>query len=273
MKRKEYRTLYGKIVYWVSRAGEDRPWLVFLPGLTADHRLFGRQIAAFRERYNCLVWDAPAHGQSRPFALKFTMDDLAEYLHGIFREEKIQKPVLTGQSLGGYIAQVYMELYPDDVSAFISIDSCPLHRSYYTKAELFLLKHTKGMYLAIPWKWLLCWGTAGTARTEYGRRLMRRMMMDYEKEAYCTLADYGYRIFAEAVETGRSYQIPCPALVLCGQKDRAGSARRYNARWEKRERGKITFCWVADAGHNANTDRPDTVNGEIEKFVRRIQNG
>jgi len=42
-----YKISYGEIVYWVDRAGADRPWLVFLPGLTADHRLFARQMAAF----------------------------------------------------------------------------------------------------------------------------------------------------------------------------------------------------------------------------------
>ena len=66
------------------------PWLVFLPGLTADHRLFNRQLSYFAETMNCFVWDAPAHGKSRPFALTFSMDDLATMLHDILCAEYIE---------------------------------------------------------------------------------------------------------------------------------------------------------------------------------------
>ena len=60
----------GQIHYWTAEA-PGRPWLVFLPGLTADRRLFDKQTQALSPRFNCLVWDAPAHGASRPFTLAF----------------------------------------------------------------------------------------------------------------------------------------------------------------------------------------------------------
>ena len=268
MLKKGCETPYGVIRYWICRAGENRPWLVFLPGLTADHRLFDGQVAELGKEYNCLVWDAPGHGTSRPFALKFSMEDLARYLRQIFTAEGIAGPVLVGQSLGGYIAQVYMEAYPGSVSGFISIDSCPLQRRYYTGLELALLKHTKGMYLSIPWRWLLRWGAAGCAVTEYGQKLMAQMMGEYNKREYCTLADHGYRIFAQAVEAGKAYAISCPVLLLCGERDRAGSAKRYNREWARRS--GYPLVWVPGAGHNANTDRIDFVNGQIGEFVQGL---
>ena len=62
MTGKTYETPCGTIRYWTN--GRDLPGvtLVFLPGLTADHRLFDKQLEAFREKYRVLVWDAPAHG-------------------------------------------------------------------------------------------------------------------------------------------------------------------------------------------------------------------
>ena len=43
MRQKSFDTGRGNIVYWVSDEPDvARPWLVFLPGLTADHRLKGR---------------------------------------------------------------------------------------------------------------------------------------------------------------------------------------------------------------------------------------
>ena len=150
MEERSYSTPQGTIRYWISRENPGKPWLVFLPGLTADHTLFEKQLEFFCSRCNCFVWDAPGHGLSRPFTLAFTMRDLAAYLHGIFDAEKISSPVLIGQSLGGYMSQVYMDRYPGEVSGFVSVDSCSMSRKYYTAWELALLRKTRGMYMSIP---------------------------------------------------------------------------------------------------------------------------
>ena len=45
MKEAIYETASGPIHYWISRPAADQGLaLVFLPGLTADHRLFDKQI-------------------------------------------------------------------------------------------------------------------------------------------------------------------------------------------------------------------------------------
>lgn len=119
-----FETELGNIHYWVNQIDIDKPTLIFLPGLSADHRLFDKQIEFFESKFNCIVWDAPAHGKSRPFILEFSMEDMATYLYKILQSEKIEKGILIGQSLGGYISQVFMEQYPNFASGFISIDSC-----------------------------------------------------------------------------------------------------------------------------------------------------
>lgn len=268
MEAKQHHTPLGEIHYWVSKPDTKKPWLVFLPGLSADHTLFEKQLEYFSAHYNCFVWDAPAHGLSRPFRLSFSMWDLADYLHGIFAAEGITAPVLIGQSLGGYISQAYMARYPGEASGFVSIDSCSLSRKYYTRWELALLKKTRGMYMSIPWKLLLEWGIAGTSTTKYGRQIMRKAWSAYGKEEYCDLADHGFRILAEAVESRPEYPVLCPALLLCGEKDNAGSAKSYNRRWTRQDGHKLV--WLKGAGHNSNTDAPDTVNQLIENFVIQL---
>lgn len=43
---------------------------------------------------------------------------------------------------------------------------------------------------------------------------------------------------------------------------------RYNRAWTKRT--GLPLKWIAGAGHNANTDAPDEVNGLIEEFVESL---
>ena len=53
MIEKTFETSHGSIHYWISLDGARKePELVFLPGLTADHRLFDKQIEFFEGKYN-----------------------------------------------------------------------------------------------------------------------------------------------------------------------------------------------------------------------------
>lgn len=273
MEKRSFAAGSGTVMYWVDATADDgAPWLVFLPGLTADHTLFANQMAYFSGKARCLVWDAPAHGESRPWPLDFTMDDYARILHQILQAEGITKPVLVGQSLGGYVAQAYIDLFPPEVAGFVSIDSAPLKRTYYPTWEVKFLRHTKGMYLSIPWKLLKWWGSHGAASTPQGWRNMRAFMDGYTKREYVDLAAHGYKMLADAVEAGpndgRRYDIDCPALLLCGERDNAGDVRPFNRRWAAGE--GIPLVWIPGAGHNSTVDAPAFVNARIEAFVEAL---
>ena len=270
MTGKTYETPCGTIRYWTNGRDPSGVTLVFLPGLTADHRLFDKQLEAFREKYRVLVWDAPAHGESWPFDLSFDLADKARWLNGILEREEIARPVIVGQSMGGYVGQMFSQLYPDRPAGFIAIDSAPLQREYVTAAELWLLKRMEPVYRRWPWGSLLKLGTEGVAESAYGRALMREMMMVYDgdRERYARIAGHGYRMLAEAMEADLPYELRCPALLICGEKDRAGSCVRYNRAWHRKT--GIPLAWVKGAGHNSNTDAPELVNGLIEAFLAKL---
>lgn len=268
MIEKTCETRCGTIHYWVNeRVGRGGVPLVFLPGLTADHRLFEKQIECFEDQYPVLVWDAPGHAASWPFDFSFDLTDKARWLDGILTREGVDAPVIVGQSMGGYVGQVFAQLFPEKLRGFIAIDSAPLQREYVTAAEIWLLKRMEPVYRRYPWKWLLKSGTNGVAVTDYGRKLMRDIMMTYDGDQarYAKLAGHGFRMLAEAMEADLPYAISCPALLICGERDRAGSCIRYNRAWHKKT--GIPIEWIRDAGHNSNTDQPETVNRLIDAFA------
>ena len=213
VQEKSFETDSGKVAYWVdASAGPTASWLVFLPGLTADHTLFDDQMAYFSGKANCLAWDAPAHGASRPYPLDFTMDDYARILRDIFQAERVNEPVLVGQSLGGYVSQSFIDLFPGEAAGFVSIDSSTLKRSYYPDWEVAFLRHTKAMYRSIPWPLLKPWGAVGAAATPQGRANMRSFMDGYERREYCDLTAFGYRALAD-LESCQLVAPDCAPLV------------------------------------------------------------
>lgn len=271
MIEKTYETPCGSIHYWINDIPDPGlPELVFLPGLTADHRLFDKQIKYFEEKTRVLVWDAPEHAASWPFASSFHLRDKACWLDGILKQEGIDEPIIVGQSMGGYVGQMYAQLFPEKLKGFISIDSAPLQREYVTAAEIWLLKRMEPIYRYYPWKALLKQGTNGVAASEYGRNLMREIMMVYDGDQarYARISGHGFQMLAEAMEADLPYEIRCPALLICGEKDHAGSCIRYNKAWHKKT--GIPIQWIKGAGHNANTDAPELVNRLIEEMLTSV---
>ena len=119
-------------------------------------------------------------------------------------------------------------------------------------------------------KLLLKSGTEGAATSDYGRNLMREMMLVYDgdQKRYAQIAGHGFRILAEAMEKNLPYALKCPALLICGTQDHAGSCIRYNKAWHRNT--EIPLMWIKGAGHNSNTDKPEQVNSLIEELVANI---
>ena len=94
------------------------------------------------------------------------------------------------------------------------------------------------------------------------------MVYDGDKKRYAQIAGHGFRILAEAMEKDLPYEIRCPALLICGKQDHAGSCIRYNKAWHKNT--GIPIKWIDGAGHNSNTDKPEIINALLEDFVKAL---
>ena len=271
MIEKTYQTSLGVIHYWRNQFEEtSKISLIFLPGLTADHRLFEKQTEYFKDKFGVFIWDAPGHALSYPFELNFNLFDKAKWLDEILKKERMENLVLIGQSMGGYLGQVYAELFPEKLKGLVTIGSPPLQRQYYRAIELWLLKKTEPICRVYPWKILLKSVAERVATTEYGRKLMLDMMMTYDndRKRYCSLIGHGYKILADAIEKKLAYEVKCPHIVICGKENRTGSCIRYLKTYEK-VTGK-PVQWINNAGHNSNTDQPEIINRLIDEFVKGI---
>ena len=266
---KTYNTPSGNILYRTNTLISERQTLVFLHGVGVDGRSFIPQIKAFKGIYNLLIWDMPAHGKSRPFPITFSLPDIATWLHDILALEGISNPILVAHSMGGFIAQCFIQQYPGKTGGFISIDSAPLQRRYLKTAELWSLDHTEALYRIFPWKLLLSLSAMGNAKSKYGQHVMYKMLSMFTKDEFCKLAGHDFKQIAAAYRADLPYQIDCPCLLICGKNDRTGIVKMTNKKWEKQT--GMPMKWINDAGHCANLDAPDEVNELIQSFAERIR--
>ena len=265
MLNKTVTSSRGKVYYKILRSSDkDAQVIFFLPGLIANHHLFDFQMEYFSKKYTVLVWDAPAHGQSRPYK-DYSYSNLSEDLKTILENEKIKKSIFVAQSAGGFTAQSFMAKYPERVQAMVLIGSSPYGKQYYTKSDLFWLRQTKWTVKLFPDKILRQTTAKLCGVTEIARKNMLTMLGDYNKKELRQLISLG---FLSLIPEIREIHMTCPTCLIVGQQDETGRVRKYNELWHKCE-GHPLYR-INNAGHNANVDQPNEVNQIIESFIAQI---
>ncbi|UVF02130.1 alpha/beta fold hydrolase [Streptococcus equinus] len=265
MKKMQINNPNGSIAYWKSDVFVlSRDTLFFLHGLTADHTMFEQQFLFFENDYNIIAWDAPAHGESRPY-VSFTYGEAANAIKTILTECGISQVILIGQSMGGFISQAFIRRYPEMVKAFVSIDSSP-YGNYYSKSDMWWLHQIEWMAKLFPEKLLKSSIVKQNTITKWGRENMATMIAKYDKTELCHLMGIGYAGF---LEDNQELSIPCPTLLIVGEKDTTGKVKAYNREWSKRTGFRLV--WIADSAHNSNVDNPVTVNKQIAAFLNTLR--
>lgn len=226
--------------------------------------MFQEQMGYFFDKYNLVLWDAPAHGKSRPFE-GFTYEKAANIIKQIFEKSNIPQAVFVGQSMGGFITQAVIKRFPAIVKAFVAIDSTPYGNSYYSKSDVFWLKQIEWMAYLCPLGWLKKAVAKQVSETSNTYNNMLSMLSVYDKKELCYLMGIGYAGF---LDDNCNLDISCPVLLLLGEKDRTGKVKLYNKMWSKQTGYDLII--VENAGHNSNVDNPVVVNQKIEKFVEGL---
>ncbi len=97
--------------------------VVLLHGFGENSNIFKYQIEFLKEDYTVIVPDLPGSGMSALPAEEMTMELLADFVHEILLQEKMQKVILLGHSMGGYATLAFAERYRDELLAFGLIHS------------------------------------------------------------------------------------------------------------------------------------------------------
>ncbi len=255
----------GRVFYWLSDIIDPtRDTIFFMHGMTADHTMFEKQIDAFKEGCNLVLWDAPAHGESRPYE-GFSFSDAVNCITRILDENRIDKVILVGQSLGGYFAQAFIKNHPERVKGFVSIGSTPFGIKYYSNFDKWILKQIEWMAKLYPLKAMRKAIAKQVSVTQAAYDNMLKMLEPYGKNELCHLMGLGYSAF---LNENCDIRIPCPVLLTVGKHDKTGKVRSYNKQWAQ-DTG-FPLIQIPDAAHNANVDNPDFVNNCILDFIKGL---
>ncbi len=107
----------------VEVSGQGRP-MILIPGLSCSGEVWSNTVSHYKDRYECHVLTlAGFAGQPRlegPF-LEKVRQDLAAYI----RTHQLNRPIIVGHSLGGFVALWLASQNPDLVGPLVIVDALP----------------------------------------------------------------------------------------------------------------------------------------------------
>ena len=107
------------------------PPILLSHGYSATCRMWNEQIAALVARNRVIVWDMRGHGESddpddpAAYSAALTVEDMAALLHRC----RIDRAIIGGLSLGGYMSLAFHLTHPEMVRALMLFDTGPGFRN------------------------------------------------------------------------------------------------------------------------------------------------
>src|SRR6478609_5419181 len=111
--------------------------VLFVHGFAEDHTVWNRQIEFLKEHCQVITPDLPGSGNSEVIHYPLnavSIDDFADYIHTVLQHAGIDKCIMLGHSMGGYIMLSFAEKHPECLLGFGFVHSTAYPDSEEKKA-------------------------------------------------------------------------------------------------------------------------------------------
>ena len=124
------KALLNGISLYYEDNGSGFP-VIFTHGFAGTTKSWEGQVAALSKKYRFITYDMRGHGQTDALEelSKYSLDILVEDIYQLLHHLGIQRAVIGGLSLGGYLTIHFYNQHPDMTAAIILMDTGPGYRS------------------------------------------------------------------------------------------------------------------------------------------------
>ena len=255
-------------VSYIDEGPDKAPVIIFIHGFPLNKFMWSKQIEALTDKYRVIAYDIRGHGNSEAGEEKFAIDLFANDLVGLMDALKIEKAMLCGLSMGGYIAIKAILSHPERFSSIILSDtSCkadtPEGKEKRLNAIENIAKNGVENYAEESLKKLFAIESFTTNREEIA--FARQMIVKTSKQSlYNTL-----RALADRKETcGHLQDINVPVLIMVGKEDVITPLEAAMFMHEKIKDSILQI--IGHAGHLSNMENPGEYNDKLRKFIPSV---
>lgn len=114
--------LYKNTKISYSDTGKGKA-IVLLHGFLENKKMWKDYIILFSENYRVITIDLLGHGESHCLGYVHEMEDNANAVNEVLKYLNIEKAIILGHSMGGYVGLAFAELYPEKIQKLVLLNS------------------------------------------------------------------------------------------------------------------------------------------------------
>ena len=247
-----------------EEAGSGVP-VVLLHGFPFNRTLWREQIEVLKDSHRVVAPDLRGHGETSVATEPATMEEMARDVAALLDELRIDRPVLGGLSMGGYVALAFHRLFPRRVRALLLADTraqADTEEVKRTREETALRALAEGMApLADVMMPKLFAHTTHMKHPEAVERVREMILATKPEGAAAALRGMAER----RDQTTYLANILQPTLIVVGSEDQVTPPA--DAELMRREIRGSRLEVFDGAGHVSNIERPEEFNRALVSFL------
>ena len=260
----ESRASGGMVSYRELGDGPGDP-LVLLHAFPLNGRMFEHQMETFSEGRRVVAPDYPGFGRSPRTPAQPDIRYYAEVVRGLLDRLGLERVVIGGVSMGGYVAFGCMRLFPERVSGLILADTRPDADSEETRENRKNMARRvadEGVEVLIELQMRRLLARDTLEKNEEVVEEVRTMIL--ESSPGGVVAALG-AMRERPDSTPLLEEIEVPTLVIGGEEDGISSPEVMGAMAEKIPDSR--HVTLPRAGHLSNLDAPEGFNAALKEFL------
>jgi len=244
------------------------PVIIFIHGFPLNKSMWDKQSEKLKDSYRVIAYDIRGHGDTDLGAIDFSIDLFAQDLIDFMDALKIEKTMLCGLSMGGYIALNAIEKHPNRFSALILSDTnCTADSSEAKENRIKTIEGIKENGVKKLADGLIPKLFAPESFKTYseGIAVVKELIVKTPKQSlYNSL-----HAMANRKETcSKLPEIKIPVLIIVGKEDKITPPEAANAMHEKIKDSSLQI--IPNAGHLSNLENQEDFNNQLKKFIDTI---
>jgi pimeloyl-ACP methyl ester carboxylesterase len=262
-------TINNLTVSYTDDGLENAPSIVFIHGFPLNKSMWSKQIDALKDSYRVITYDVRGHGNTDNGTDEFSIELFVNDLLCFMDTMKIDKTLLCGFSMGGYIALNAVIDHPKRFSALILADTnctadMPETILNRMRTIAILKEGTVGKFADESLRKLFCSESIANNIAEI--ELIRAMIVKTSKQSICSTL----RALAARGETcSKLPVVKIPVLILVGKEDRITPAEAATIMHDKMKGSKLHV--IEHAGHLSSIENPGEFNEQLKKFLSSLK--
>lgn len=248
--------------------GEGRIPIIFLHGFPFDKTMWKEQIQFLETSYRLIACDIRGFGKSTdeetPLSVSLFADDLIEFMNAL----SIDKAVVCGLSMGGFVTLNAVKRFPERFEALILADTqCIADSPEVKQKRLDTIVEIEN---------------EGTANFNEGfiKKVFHEDSLNNKKELVEDLRKVVFAnsdriimqgLLALAVRTetcSTLTNIDIPTLVICGREDAVTPLKQSEYLKSHISNSKLDI--IENAGHVSNLEQPRAFNESLKEFLMNL---